>query len=351
MRTHRRRPGSGRRAAAAPLLTLADLCALGIAGAFAAQGPPLFPRPVPGPPENGPLVIGDMPFPSKAAFLASGGRCATLMPSANEMGRIERRLKEFRAKRASDLGVQAAAAPSLVTIPVYVHVVTTSSGVGNVTDQQIAAQIDVMNKAYAGLDAKAPGQPESAQTTASTRYRFSLAGIDRTANNAWYTAGPNTTAERQMKAMLRRGGAGDLNVYISSPGGGLLGWATFPSNYASNPSNDGVVILNASLPGGSAAPYNLGDTATHEVGHWLGLYHTFQGGCTSANDAVTDTPAERSAYYGTPPPNPDTCKSKAYVGRDPVENFMDYTDDIGMFQFTAGQASRMDGLSQTYRGL
>jgi hypothetical protein len=217
-------------------------------------------------------------------------------------------------------------------VNVYFHVVRNSAGTaGDVSDAQINDQIAVLNSAFAAAG-----------------FSFNLVSTDRTNNSTWYTAGPGSTAEAQMKNALRQGSADDLNIYTNNPSGGLLGWATFPWRYASNPKDDGVVVLYSSLPGGSAAPYNLGDTATHEVGHWQGLYHTFQGGCSRNNDFVSDTPAERSPAYGCPVGR-DSCSSRKYPGADPIHNFMDYTDDSCMFEFTAGQSTRMDATWTTYR--
>ncbi|KAI0363559.1 metalloprotease [Pilatotrama ljubarskyi] len=230
--------------------------------------------------------------------------------------------------------VNAAAA---ATVSVYFHVISkdsTAAG-GNIPDSMIADQISVLNEDYA-----------------SSGLSFVLAGTTRTVNSQWFNqVGPDSSLQTTMKRQLRQGGAAALNVYtvgfVSGSGQGLLGYSTFPSDYSANPTDDGCVILFSSLPGGSTQRFNEGKTLTHEAGHWVGLYHTFQGGCSGSGDQVSDTPPEASPASGCPTGR-DTCSGG---GVDPIHNYMDYSDDSCMNQFTAGQTSRMAAQLRTYRGI
>jgi pregnancy-associated plasma protein-A len=282
---------------------------------------------------HAPFVFNGFTWPNQQAFIDSGGRCGTRSVDPTEARSIEEALQRFNAGLSPEVLERA---PGSVLVNVYFHVITDANGVGNLEDASIVAQIAVLNAAYDG-------------TTGGTNtpFRFALVAVDRTANAAWFTAGPGTPAEQEMKTALHRGTAKDLNLYTNTPPQ-LLGWATVPWDYANAPLDDGVVILYASLPGGAAAPYNLGYTAVHEVGHWLGLFHTFQGGCFPLGDHVPDTPAESSAAFGCPTGR-DSCPRRA--GADPINDFMDYTDDACMFYFTSGQSARADSLVLQYRGL
>ncbi len=255
--------------------------------------------------------------------------CGTPEPTAEEIADTER-LDNLRT---------SALPPGSVTIPVWFHVLRsgTAADQGNLSKTKILAQIDILNDSYAGL---------TGGKGIDTPFRFALAGITRTTNSTWFNGCASTGSETQMKSTLRRGGAETLNLYSCNPNGGLLGWATFPSWYADDPEMDGVVVLYSSLPGGDAAPYNEGDTATHEVGHWLGLYHTFQGGCQTPGDAVGDTPYEAQAQFGCPT-GVNSCPELS--GKDPIHNFMDYTDDSCMYELTAGQSRRIDRQYSAFR--
>jgi len=226
------------------------------------------------------------------------------------------------------------------TVDVYVHVIERDSGSGGVSKSRIKKQISALNKAYAG---------KTSSASTKTPFTFKLKDIDHTRNSGWYHWGaPTDTSvgdDVTPKTALHRGGPDDLNLYLADLDDDLLGYATFPSD--TTLARDGVVVLNASLPGGSATDYNKGDTATHEVGHWLGLLHTFENGCARPGDEVDDTPYQADgANVFSCSSKLDTCASK---GKDPVHNFMSYGDDACLSRFTKGQVARMVTTWLAYR--
>ena len=230
--------------------------------------------------------------------------------------------------------------PDVVTIPVHAHVITgTHRGERTaLSAARVAQVVATLNEGYAGA--------QSADGS-STRYAFTLASSNTRRSDAWFHAAPGSLRDEKMRRALHRGRSASLNLYFTGggrPGQQLLGWARFPWQYAARPAQDGVTINVDSLPGGRADGYNLGDTVIHEVGHWLGLLHPFQGGC-KGGDLVSDTPAEAEPSYECEIGR-DTCKAR---GLDPVTNFMDYSYDSCMDQFTPGQVARMDAAFLEYR--
>jgi hypothetical protein len=264
----------------------------------------------------------------------------------NTLTRKEAAALEAQNHRILDRsGIQTGARPNgSVKIKVHFHGITDKAGHGFVSRSRVAAQILVLNQAFGG---------QTSANAANTPFRFRLASIDRRKNNRWYNANIFTqqgaAALREMRRKLHVGNALDLNFYSANLlNSGLLGFATFPSTAKKYPKLDGFVAASASLPGGNAnfgpgTVYNQGDTASHEIGHWLNLYHTFQGSCSRLNDYVTDTPRQfdgNNKFVCDPTLN--TCPPFGSKSKDPVHNFMNYTDDPCINQFTRGQRDRMN---------
>jgi Pregnancy-associated plasma protein-A len=218
-----------------------------------------------------------------------------------------------------------------IVIPVRFHVITDGRA-GRLTRSAINAQVHSLNAAYGGTTGGA-----------DTGVSFRLVSAGVVTNPEWF-ARPHDDQE-QMLGALSRGGPGTLNLYTAAVGSQVLGFSSFPNAYHLHPRLDGVVVDYRSVPGGAFAHFNRGYTAVHETGHWLGLFHPFEGGCTPPGDGVDDTPYESVPTLNCPSVK-DTCPEP---GTDLVHNFMDYAWDPCMTSFTPGQGLRIRAMWAAYR--
>lgn len=229
-----------------------------------------------------------------------------------------------------------------IVIPVVVNVLYKTVA-ENISDAQIQSQIDVLNKDFTATNSDFSSTPALfSGVAANVDITFELVAINRkaTTKTSWGT--------RDAMKKTKQGGLNPtsptttLNLWVCTIGGGILGYAQFPGGSSAT---DGVVCdskyVGVTSNSGAAYPYNLGRTASHEVGHWMNLRHIW-GDATCGSDLVSDTPTHNTANYGVPVyPHLSTCPGT------PVEmtmNYMDYTDDRGMYMFTNGQKSRMSAL-------
>ncbi len=259
-------------------------------------------------------------------------------------------IEEFTAKFVSE---NAGSTRSVITIPVVVHVVY-NTGAENISDAAINSQIEILNEDFRRMNADAVNTPDHfTDEAADPEIEFCLASVDPDGY-------PTTGITRTSTTKTSFGTSGDpvkystyghaawdrdsyLNIWVCDLGSGLLGYAQFPGGPAAT---DGVVIDYQYFggPDYATAPYNLGRSATHEVGHWLNLYHIWgdDGSSCSGSDYVGDTPNQADETYGCPSGTRVSCSNGP--DGDMYQNYMDYTDDACMNLFTTGQKTRMHAL-------
>lgn len=252
----------------------------------------------------------------------------------------------------SEMGTQSTtdAIPAIIIIPVVVHILYNTS-VQNISDAQIMSQIAVLNKDFRGTNADRIKTPSYfSSLSADAGFEFRLAKID--------PSGYATTGIVRKQTSIQMFGLDDriksntiggdnawdsknyLNIWVGNIVSGILGYTSKPGGPAGM---DGVVINFAAFGtiGTVSAPFNLGRTATHEIGHWLNLRHTW-GDAYCGDDQVDDTPQQRASNTGCPTGEKFTCGTTPHG--DMYMNFMDLTNDACMYMFTYGQCQRMRAL-------
>jgi hypothetical protein len=260
-------------------------------------------------------------------------------PSRGErLKQIEAYVQEYADKVKKGMIVQNAT----LTIPVYVNVVYNTAA-QNIPQAQITSQIDILNRDFSATNSEVSPSitafiPDAYKPlVANANIQFTLAGVKRVQTKV-RSFRTNDDVKR-----TSRGGvdptdpANFLNIWVCTLSNGILGYAQFPGGPLAT---DGVVCLNSAF-GITSGNYGQGRTATHEVGHWLGLYHIW-GDQTCGNDRVADTPPHNAANYGCPGAGHlSTCTNPK---EEMWMNYMDYTYDRCMYMFTAGQSTVMNGV-------
>ena len=301
---------------------------------------------------------------TSAPFIHAQERCGTEANTLKLMEKYPDYAKE-REKVNTEAENWIASHPNyqtktIITIPVVVHVVWKTSA-QNIPDTQIQSQIETLNNDYRRNNIDQINTPGVwGGIAADCEIEFCLATIDPYGNpTTGITRTETSTSQFSISGpSVEDASSGGiepwdidnyLNIWVCNLGGGLLGYASQPSNWLS--SNDGVVIgyTNFGNSGNSNAPYHKGRTATHEIGHWLNLDHIW-GNNNCGNDNVSDTPKQEEDNYGCPgfPHNPNSCSTTNSNG-DMFMNYMDYTNDQCMNLFTNGQKARMLAAINQYR--
>lgn len=286
-----------------------------------------------------------------ALFISTYGFCQRQEPCAfdkymrnhTESARLaEELIQRNLAGIGHHSGVHGSHLPGLKVIPVVVHVIH-NGGIENISDVQIQSQIDILNQDFRRI----PGSPGFG-TGVDAEIEFCLAkkdpigkctnGIIRIQSSL---SNHQTYQRSQLKQLSYWDNTRYLNVYVVkniNNGVGILGYSSFPGG---PPDEDGIVVRHDYFGNIGTAAGGMGRTTTHEIGHWFGLYHTFNGGCgtdtCTTGDMVCDTPPVSAPNFGCPTIN--SCTNDSYS--DQVENYLDYTDDACKSKFTLGQKNRM----------